>query len=99
MSKKSSPPAYDCYANAEPDEDMFILLARDKHAPALVLLWALLRELDGEDPAKVEEARRCAADMQKWALSKGRQPLTLFQLVESLSLTGRSTQQPGAEAR
>lgn len=67
MATKNNPGAYDCYANAEPDEPMFTLLGRDKHAPTLVWLWATLRELDQEDPAKVLEARTCAFEMMKWA--------------------------------
>lgn len=29
MGTKNNPGAFDCYANAEPDEPMFVLLARD----------------------------------------------------------------------
>lgn len=36
MGTKNNPGAFDCYANAEPDEPMFVLLGRDKHAPAPV---------------------------------------------------------------
>jgi hypothetical protein len=67
MGTKNNPGAFDCYANAEPDEPMFVLLGRDKHAPTLVWLWATLRELDGEDEAKIIEARTCAAKMMEWA--------------------------------
>lgn len=67
MGTKNNPGAFDCYANAHPDEPMFILLGRDKHAPMLVWLWATLRELDSEDPVKVAEARQCVADMMTWA--------------------------------
>lgn len=67
MGTKNNPGSFDCYANAHPDEPMFILLGRDKHAPTLVWLWATLRELDGEDPEKVREARECCAKMMEWA--------------------------------
>ena len=50
MGTKNNPGEFDCYANAQPDEPMFVLLGRDKHAPALVWLWAVLRQLDGEKP-------------------------------------------------
>lgn len=40
MGTKNNPAPYDCYANAEPDEPMFILLARDSRAAILVDLWA-----------------------------------------------------------
>lgn len=72
MSTKNNPGSFDCYANAEPDEPMFVLLGRDKHAPTLVWLWATLRTLDGEDEAKVLEARTCAANMLEWAHDHGR---------------------------
>lgn len=45
---------------------MFILLARDHNAPALVDAWAAVRERDGEDPAKVREAQECADAMREW---------------------------------
>lgn len=79
MGTKNNPASCDCYAKAEPDEPMFILLARDKHAPTLVWLWATLRELDQEKPAVVEEARECAAAMIEWAAGRGRQPVGLAQ--------------------
>jgi hypothetical protein len=66
MGTKSDPGAFDCYANAAPDEPMFVLLARDRHAPILVEWWATLRAVDGEDAVKVEEARACAAAMVEW---------------------------------
>lgn len=79
MGTKNNPGAFDCYANAHPDEPMFVLLARDKHAPTLVWLWATLRELDGEDPKKVTEARKCVADMLTWAKENDRQVVGIGQ--------------------
>ena len=66
MGTKNNPGAFDCYANADPDEPMFVLLGRDKMAPPLVEQWALAREESGEDPAKVAEARDCAQAMRDW---------------------------------
>ena len=66
MGTKNNPGRFDCYANAEPDEPMFILLGRDEHAPLLVRLWAEIRKLDGEDAAKVKEAIRCATEMMRF---------------------------------
>lgn len=66
MGTKKNPAKYDCYANADPNEPMFILLGRDFGAPALVEKWALKRETDGEDPAIVAEARQCAKAMRDW---------------------------------
>ncbi len=73
MGSKKTPAAFDCYANAEEDEPMFIVLARDKDAPLLVRMWALLREQAIEmgakppaDLAMVSEARQCAYEMERW---------------------------------
>lgn len=72
MATKNNPGKYDCYANAGPDEPMFVLLGRDKHAPTLVWLWSVLRELDQEDPEKVKEARDCVAAMFTYQKENGR---------------------------
>lgn len=66
MGTKNNPGNFDCYTNAEADEPMFILLARDKHAPQLVRGWAHLRKLAGEESAKIAEAEACADAMQAW---------------------------------
>lgn len=68
MGTKEKPGAFDCYANAKPDEPMFVLLARDPMAPVLVRLWADLRERELGNPIKVHEARTCAVDMDRWRL-------------------------------
>jgi len=67
MGTKKNPARYDCYANADPNEPMFILLGRDLGAYALVETWADAREQRGEDPTIVAEARTCAAAMKAWA--------------------------------
>jgi hypothetical protein len=66
MGNKTNPGQFGCHAKAEPDEPLFTLLARDPHAPILIDAWASMRELAGEDPAKVAEARECAEDMRAW---------------------------------
>lgn len=84
MGTKNNPGHYDCYANAAPDEPMFILLGRDKHAAGLVRLWALLRAKDGEDEAKVREALRCADAMDAWARDLGKDPVANGEPFEKL---------------
>jgi hypothetical protein len=79
MATKSNPGECDCYDKAEPDEPMFVLLGRDRHAPTLVWLWATLRELDDENPAVVSDARDTVAAMIKWAAQHGRQSAGLGQ--------------------
>ena len=67
MGTKNKPGTYDCYANAEPDEPMFILLGRDPFAADLVDYWANIRESKRGPSAKVDEARACAKAMREWA--------------------------------
>lgn len=73
MGTKLNPGDFDCYANALPDEPMFILLARDPDFRRLVDAWANRREADilcglrpATDMAMVTEARSCAAAGQQW---------------------------------
>lgn len=70
MGTKNNPGNFDCYANAHPDEPMFVLLGRDKHAGLLVRLWALLRAHENEDEDKVQEAVACAKAMDDWLMEK-----------------------------
>lgn len=62
-----------CYDAALDDEPMFVLLARDPSAPALVRQWAAQRRVDIEagtrpeaDRAQVEEAEQLAERMKTW---------------------------------
>lgn len=66
MGTKNNPGEFDCYANAAPDEPMFVLLARDFQAPALIEEWARCREQRGDAVGKVQEARECASAMTAW---------------------------------
>jgi hypothetical protein len=77
MGTKNQPGNFDCYANAEPDEPYFVLLARDAYAPHLVRQWAHNRsmaiDLDAKpesDRAMVREALQCADAMERWRLVK-----------------------------
>ncbi len=73
MGSKTNPGEFDCYANALPDEPMFILLGRDPSAPDLVNDWADCRAAEikngrrpQSDQAMIEEARLCATNMRLW---------------------------------
>jgi hypothetical protein len=80
MGTKAKPGTFDCYANAEDDEPMFVLLARDRVAPLVVRGWAAKREellhsrrddhcTVGEvlaDLEQIAEARQCADAMEAW---------------------------------
>lgn len=73
MGSKTEPGTYDCYANALPDEPMFVLLGRDPRAPEAVRLWAKLRSADIDagrrprtDRPVVAEAYTCSSKMEAW---------------------------------
>jgi hypothetical protein len=84
MGTKNNPGKFACYEKAEPDEPMFVLLGRDKHAAALVWLWAALREHDGEDKDKVQEACECCLAMGEWALSHKREVVSVGEVARVL---------------
>lgn len=71
MGTKNNPGQFDCYAKANDDEPMFVLLARDPFAPILVKLWADLRAHAAGNPSKVQEARDCAVAMDTWRKLRG----------------------------
>jgi len=69
MATKVNPGAFDCYANAKDDEPMFVLLARDKAAPAAVRYWALERiktQKNRVSDPQIVEAYACAVAMETW---------------------------------
>lgn len=87
MGTKNNPGNFDCYANADPDEPMFILLGRDTNAPQLVQEWAEMREAAGEDRAKTEEARDCADAMIDWLEKLGKKPVFVAtEMIEKLAV-------------
>ena len=103
MGTKNNPGKFDCYANAEPDEPMFVLLGRDCIGGAAVRLWAQVRRALGESSEKVQEALVCADAMDAWARSKGKEPMTINEIVELLSgdimgrMMGVATQSPAPD--
>jgi hypothetical protein len=73
MGTKNNPGEFDCYANALPDEPMFILLARDPDFYKLVYEWCARRSNDircgvrpESDWPMVYEAQACATEGEKW---------------------------------
>lgn len=73
MGTKNNPGQFDCYANALPDEPMFVLLARDPNFYYHVTKWARQRGIaidcgdrPQEDTLMVSEAMRCAGDGALW---------------------------------
>lgn len=72
MGTKNNPGDFDCYANANPDEPMFVLLARDENAPWVVEQWcaAYFEKIgDAATPEQIDklhEAEACAESMRRW---------------------------------
>ena len=67
MGTKSEPGRYDCYAMAEPDEPMFILLGRDVAAPAIIREWVARRIKAGNlSTLQGNEAIATAKAMEEW---------------------------------
>jgi hypothetical protein len=84
MGSKNNPGKWDCYANAEPDEPMFVLLGRDPIAPFLVGWWVGLKAKydPTADEEKLKEALVCAHAMEEWLLKMNREDkLALRKLV------------------
>jgi hypothetical protein len=97
MGTKENPGQYDAYKKADPDEQMFTLIGRDRMAPSLVDLWALAREAGGdEDEAPViKEARDTASFMRNDLYLRRRKEIRVLDVVplaylESICLRRRA---------
>lgn len=55
-----------CMSKAADDEPVFVLRAQDKHAPAMVRIWAGAALASGTPQAKVNEALDLANAMESW---------------------------------
>jgi lipocalin len=66
MGTKQDPGKFDCYTAAEPDEPMFVLLARDPQAAPAVRSWAMARANVRGYTEKVSEALKLADAMETW---------------------------------
>lgn len=66
MGTRLMPGPPDRYQKAADNEPLFVLFGRDRHAPLLLRIWALLRRREGEDPAVIAEALACAQAMDEW---------------------------------
>lgn len=75
MGTKTNPGKYDCYAKAEADEPLFVLLARDPLAAILVRLWADLSR-ESVSVQKVEEAFDVSLAMDAWRKKEKREVMS-----------------------
>lgn len=53
MGSKNNPGKFDCYAKAEPDEPLFVLMGRDPMGGHLASIWSKLRQGDAEAAQRV----------------------------------------------
>lgn len=91
MGTKNNPAPNDCYEKALPDEEMFVLLARDPNAPAVIEYWMRLRAITKGDADVIQEAAMCArkmtecrsANMGKWRESSPEREQRLVHLYLS----------------
>lgn len=65
MATKANPGKFDCYANAAPDEPLFVLRSTDPVAPQLVRIWAALRADSHYDAALALEDAQCVTVSRK----------------------------------
>lgn len=84
-----------CWNRADDHEHVFVIRQRDRHAPALVRLWAAMREKEGEDPDIVDEARETAQLMEDESVAQGR---TFLSLDAVASFAATLKQQPAPAA-
>lgn len=54
-----------CLNKAAADEPVFVLRAKDPHAPQTLRHWATMSE-GTHEPDKLAEARQCADEMERW---------------------------------
>lgn len=76
MATLNNPGNFNCIAKLEANTDMpfFLLLGSDPLAAKRVRDWAADAALHGVNPAKVEEAVRCAYEMEVYANTNGKLP-------------------------
>lgn len=70
MGTKKDPGPFNCYANAEDDEPIFVLLGRDKVAPYIVRHWVRRRLDEGlnqPEDKQIRLANSCASEMFEYA--------------------------------
>lgn len=79
MGTKANPGRFDCYARAEPDEPVFVLLGRDPDAPMLIRLWAEIRKRCGESGDKLVDAMQTANAMEDYRADLERRTMLVRQ--------------------
>lgn len=82
MGTKTNPGKFNCYAKADPNEEMFILLGRDPCAAVTVLFWRWIRMQtgDNEQSVQLDEALKSVLLLNENAQARGKE----LQTVEAL---------------
>lgn len=71
MGTKENPGEFDCHGNAESDEPVFTLVARDPSAPDTIRNWCRHRVFTGKNKIsdeQIREALECADNMEDWRM-------------------------------
>lgn len=90
MATKNNPGPFDCYANAGPDEPMFILLGRDALAPSLVRLWAHARLATNQlDAEKVNQAFEVVDAMRQELYARDKPAIDVLDYVPTPDLVAQ----------
>jgi hypothetical protein len=72
MWSKSKPGPFDRYAEAAPEEPVFVLLGRDPVSTFLVSLWIGVHGvMGGNSPAEALDAAQCSLALEQWARAHG----------------------------
>jgi hypothetical protein len=85
-----------CWSQADDNEQVFVFRERDRHAPALIRLWAEMREKEGEPAEVCNEARETAGMMEDAQTAQGRVTLSL-DAVSSFCVTLKQPARPDPE--
>lgn len=97
MGTKNKPGDFDCYATAEPDEPMFILLGRDPCACLVVAFWVKLRQTLNPDDPKIDNARVCVRELEAYAREHGK-TTELAAALDAMQKFVVISPEPGSEA-
>ncbi len=74
MGSRNEPGAFDCYNDADDDEQRFTLLGRDPMAPLVLDAWIKLRRAAGDSEEKLAEAMKCKRKMLEDLIKRDRRP-------------------------
>lgn len=84
MGTKKEPGKFDCHAKAELDEPLFVLLARDEYAPAVVRYWAAIKNgAPLRDPFALDHPNVCDPKIRASLPEKLREALSCADAMQA----------------